>query len=261
MFQQLEILEYLHLFVFVAFFICLLLFEAMFPLRKKSWDTKTRWLQNWSFSLVNTALIRVLSFVTPLSAAIYVGEESWWLFNMFSLPFLFEILATIVILDFCIYLQHLSSHKLPWFWKLHQIHHSDESLDVSTALRFHSWEMLISMIYKVYLVMLFGFSPLWIIIFEIILVCSAIFNHANLKLPSAIEKYMSYIFVTPQFHQVHHSVKSKETDSNYWFFFSFWDRLCSTYNPHHFFVEKLGLNYTETDLGFLDLLLLKIRKK
>ena len=255
-----ELFQNIHLYSFVIFFLFILGLEFFFPLREKKWNMKKRWLQNWSLSILNTLVIRVLSFVTPVWFALYVENQWWGILNNVSLSFWIELIITIFILDFAIYLQHVASHKWDWFWKLHQIHHSDEALDVSTALRFHIGEISISLLYKVALVWIFGFSAMWIAIFEIILVCSAIFNHANLKLPKFLEKYMSYILVTPQFHQVHHSVIHTETDSNYWFFFSFWDRLCKTYTPHQFLVKKLGLNYAKEAIHLKDLLLLKIRK-
>lgn len=255
-----ELFQSIHLYSFMIFFILIFCLEYIFPLREKKGDTRKRWFQNWTLSIINTLVIRVLSFVTPVWFALYLESQSFWLFNMISIPFWIEFLITIFILDFAIYLQHLASHKWDWFWKLHQIHHSDEALDVSTALRFHVGEISISLLYKVLLVGIFWFSAISVATFEIILVCSAIFNHANLKLPKFLEKYMSYIFVTPQFHQVHHSVIHTETDSNYGFFFSFWDRLCKTYTPHQFFVKKIGLNYVKVWVSINELLLLKIRK-
>jgi sterol desaturase/sphingolipid hydroxylase (fatty acid hydroxylase superfamily) len=259
--ETLQSLQWVHLLIFLAFFLLMFVFEYYFPLREKKGETSRRWIHNWSLSLFNTSIVRFLSFVTPLSFALYV-EKSWWgILNIFELPFFLELCFTILVLDFCIYLQHVASHKWNWFWKFHQIHHSDVDLDVSTALRFHIWEIFISMLYKILLIWLFGFSVIWIVIFEIILVCSAIFNHANFKLPNNLEKYMSYMFVTPQFHQVHHSVIHTQTDSNYGFFFSFWDRLFHTYTEHHFFVKKLGLNYSKKKISFRELILLRIKKK
>lgn len=256
-----ELFQSIHFISFVIFFIFIFCLEYLFPLRENKYDFKKRWLHNWSLSFLNTLLFRVLNFATPVWFAVFLQQMQWGILSFFQIPFILEICLTVIILDFCIYLQHVASHKWSWFWRFHQIHHSDEHLDVSTALRFHVWEITISMVYKLLLVYIFWFSGVWLVVFEIILVCSAIFNHANLKLPNFLEKYMSYIFVTPKFHQVHHSVIHTQTDSNYGFFFSFWDRLFHTYTPHNFFVKKLGLDYVKKDLSFWQLFALNIKKK
>lgn len=132
-----ELFGYIHLFSFICFFALFAVLEYYFPLREKTADTKKRWFHNWTLSFINTVIIRFLVFVTPVSFAFFAAEKNIGIFNIFGLPVFLEILLALIVLDFCIYLQHVASHKLNWFWKLHQIHHSDENLDVTTALRFH----------------------------------------------------------------------------------------------------------------------------
>jgi sterol desaturase/sphingolipid hydroxylase (fatty acid hydroxylase superfamily) len=183
------------------------------------------------------------------------------LFNIIEITFVLEVIISVIILDFLIYVQHILAHRWIWFWKLHSIHHSDKTLDVSTAIRFHVLEISLSLIIKIVFVVLLWLNSISVLVFEIILVSSAMFNHSNLKLPNFLEKYLSYIFVTPKFHQVHHSVLKKETNSNYWFFLSIWDRLFGTYTPHNFKVKEIWLSENKEILNIKDLILLDINKK
>ncbi len=252
---------FIHLWFFLTFFVIFAVWEYFFPLREKTSNTRDRWFKNISLSFINTVIIRFLVFVTPLWFALIATENNIWLFNIVELSFFFEIILAVIILDLCIYLQHIASHKWSWFWKFHQIHHSDENLDVTTALRFHFWEMIISLIFKIFLIAVFWFSVVSILVFEILLVVSTMFNHSNIKLSTSLEKLFSRFLVTPTFHQVHHSVIHTQTDSNYWFFLSIWDRIFKTYTPHNFFVKKLWLKYVDKDVSLLRLLLLKVRRK
>jgi sterol desaturase/sphingolipid hydroxylase (fatty acid hydroxylase superfamily) len=188
-------------------------------------------------------------------------SDKWiWLFNIIEVNFVLEVILSVIILDFLIYIQHIFAHRIWWFWKLHSIHHSDKTLDVSTAIRFHFLEISLSLLIKIFFVVLLWLNSISVLIFEIILVTSAMFNHSNLKLPKIVDKYLSYIIVTPKFHQVHHSVIKKETNSNYWFFLSIWDRVLWTYTNHDFKVKKIWLYENKDDLNLKDLLLLDINK-
>lgn len=257
---MLEKLQLLHLIFFISFFTFFWILEYLFPLRKKIESIKKRWIHNWSLSITNSLVSRFLLYVTPISVWLYLEEKEIWLFNLINLNFIFEIIITVILLDFFIYLQHILSHKLKWIWELHKIHHSDTDLDVTTALRFHTLEIILSLFIKIFFVIIFWFNAIWIVIFEIILVSSAMFNHSNLKLPQKLDKYLSFLIVTPRFHQVHHSVIQKQTDSNYWFFLSIWDRLCKTYTFHDFEVKKIWLDNVKDDISFRDIILLNIKK-
>ena len=245
---------------FIWFLFLFLVLEYFFPLRKKIWSTKKRWFHNIGISVINTIVARFFFFITPISIWYLVLEKWIWFFNLFQTNYILEIIISVVILDFLIYVQHIYAHKLKWFWKLHSIHHSDETLDVTTALRFHTLEIILSLFIKIFFVILFWFDPIAIVIFEIILVSSAMFNHANIKLNSKLDKILSFIFVTPEFHQVHHSNINKQTDSNYWFFLSIWDRLFKTYTYHKFRVKEIWLKWIKDKLSFKDIILLRIKK-
>lgn len=214
-----------------------------------------------SFSIINTLFTRFLLFATPVSIALYLEEKKIWLFHFTELPFFFELIFSILLLDCIIYFQHRLFHKIPFLWKLHSIHHSDITLDVSSALRFHTIEIILSLCIKMLAVLIFGFSPIIVIIFEIILVVSAMFNHANIKLPTSLDHHLSKIIVTPDFHQVHHSTIHSQTNSNYWFFLSMWDKVFKSYTPHQFSVKKLWLSEARENLKFKDLFILDIEKK
>ncbi|MEE4188932.1 MAG: sterol desaturase family protein, partial [Roseobacter sp.] len=151
------------------------------------------------------------------------------LFNEIDLPFRLEVLAVVLILDFAIWLQHLITHKVPILWRLHRVHHADVDMDVTTAIRFHPVEIALSMLLKIGLVYALGPAAIAVVIFEIVLNGTAMFNHSNLALPQWLDRLVRQVFVTPDMHRVHHSVHREEHDSNYGFSLSLWDRLFGTY--------------------------------
>jgi len=223
----------LRLGAFLSAFVGFSILEAIFPRRKRLQSRFTRLWTNAGILVVATVLLRVLAIAAPLiaaaSAATYAERGSIGLFNLLDLPIIAEIALTVLLFDAAIWLQHLISHKVPIFWRLHQVHHTDRDLDASSALRFHPLEILISSAFKVALVFLIGPAAVAVIIFEIILNMSAIFNHANLTLPAWLDRNLKRVIVTPDMHRIHHSVHRHEHDSNYGFFLSIWDRAAHTY--------------------------------
>jgi len=173
--------------------------------------------------------VRSLGPLTAIAVAIWASTKGIGLFNLTHIPLWLEVTLAFILLDFAIYLQHVISHRVPVFWRFHKVHHTDRDLDASSAVRFHPIEILLSMIYKCGLVLLIGPAALAVLIFEIVLNASAIFNHTNLKLSLGLDKVLRVLIVTPDMHRVHHSVVEGETNSNYGFNFSVWDRLCRTY--------------------------------
>jgi sterol desaturase/sphingolipid hydroxylase (fatty acid hydroxylase superfamily) len=139
------------------------------------------------------------------------------------------IALTLLLLDLAIYVQHVLTHAVPALWRLHRVHHTDLDLDVTTGVRFHPFEILLSVLYKIALVVALGAHPLAVLIFEVLLNGSSLFNHANVRLPAMLERWLRLIWVTPEMHRVHHSVLRRETDSNYGSCLSLWDRLFGTY--------------------------------
>ncbi|WP_146346380.1 sterol desaturase family protein [Phaeobacter marinintestinus] len=218
--------------VFLGLFTLFAVAEAIRPRRARVAPRSSRWVTNWGISILSTLTLRAFAFVVPalaVGAALDARAEGWGLFNTLDWPVWVEMVAAILILDFAIWAQHLITHKVPVLWRLHRVHHADRDMDVTTAIRFHPVEIGLSMGLKIGLVYLLGPSALAVILFEIILNGTAMFNHANLRLPLAIDRIVRLVLVTPDMHRVHHSVHRHEHDSNYGFSLSIWDRLFRTY--------------------------------
>lgn len=218
--------------IFLGLFAILAALEALMPRRVRSQPRSTRWVTNWSVTIVNTITLRLLAFALPLlavGAALDADAQGWGMFNAISLPLWLEITCVVLILDFAIWLQHLITHKVPLLWRLHRVHHADVDMDVTTAIRFHPVEIALSMLLKIGLVYLLGPAAIAVVLFEIILNGTAMFNHSNLALPAWLDRPLRRVLVTPDMHRVHHSVHRDEHDSNYGFSLSIWDRLFGTY--------------------------------
>ncbi|WP_299548617.1 sterol desaturase family protein [uncultured Tateyamaria sp.] len=218
--------------VFLGLFALFAMTEAMIPRRPRTQARNTRWITNWGITIVNTVLLRLMSFGLPLlavGAAAHTEAEGWGLLNALDLPFWIEVVAAILILDFIIWAQHLVTHKVPLLWRLHRVHHADIDMDVTTAIRFHPIEIGLSMLIKIGVVYLLGPAAIAVVLFEIILNGTAMFNHANIRLPLWLDAIVRRLLVTPDMHRVHHSVHRHEHDSNYGFSLSIWDRMFGTY--------------------------------
>jgi sterol desaturase/sphingolipid hydroxylase (fatty acid hydroxylase superfamily) len=223
---------FIRLGVFLGLFAALALIEALVPRRERSQTRKARWVTNWGFTLINTLTLNAMAFALPLlavGAALDAQTQGWGLFNTISLPIWLEVILVILILDFAIWFQHLITHKIPLLWRLHQVHHADVDIDVSTAIRFHPIEIALSMLLKIGLVYLLGPAAFAVILFEVILNGTAMFNHANIRLPLTVDTVVRRIIVTPDMHRVHHSAHRHEHDSNYGFSLSIWDQIFGTY--------------------------------
>ena len=220
--------------VFLGLFALFAAAETLAPRRVRTQSRGTRWFTNWSITVANTILLRLMAFALPLlavGAAIDAQAQGWGLFNALVLPTWIEVVAAILILDFIIWAQHLITHKVPILWRLHRVHHADVDMDVTTAIRFHPVEIALSMLIKIGAVYLLGPAAIAVILFEIILNGTAMFNHANIRLPLWLDAIVRRVLVTPDMHRVHHSVHRHEHDSNYGFALSIWDRLFGTYIP------------------------------
>ncbi|NSX56023.1 sterol desaturase family protein [Parasulfitobacter algicola] len=226
---------FIRLGIFVGLFALIAMLEAILPRRKRRQTRTSRWFTNWSIVILDTLTLRLIAVILPLlaiGASIDAERLGWGLFNQISLPFALEIVLTILIFDFAIWAQHVVSHKIPILWRIHRVHHADRDMDVTTAIRFHPVEIAFSMLLKIGLVYLLGPAALAILIFEILLNGSAMFNHANLKLPLGLDRILRLFVVTPDMHRIHHSVTRDEHDSNYGFALSWWDRLFQTYSQN-----------------------------
>ncbi len=218
--------------IFICLFALFALAETLLPRKVRTQPRSSRWLTNWSMTVLNTLTLRLMAFVIPLlavGAALDAGRNDWGLLNWLNWPAWVEITATVLFLDFAIWAQHLITHKIPLLWRLHRVHHSDRDIDVTTAIRFHPIEIALSMLLKIGLVYLLGPAALGVVLFEIILNSTAMFNHSNLALPLGLDRVLRLVLVTPDMHRVHHSVHQHEHDSNYGFSLSIWDRIFRTY--------------------------------
>ncbi len=219
--------------VFAGVFVVMALIELLWPKRKLIASKRKRWLTNIGISAAGAVLLRLMAMlavpIAAIAAAFYVEEHHIGLLNQVSWPYWIKGVVALLVLDLAIWAQHLASHKIPVFWRLHQVHHADRDIDVTTAVRFHPVEIGLSMLWKIVVVMVLGASPLAVFLFEVILNACAMFNHANIALPHAFDGVLRLVVVTPDMHRVHHSVLWREHDSNYGFNLSLWDRLFRTY--------------------------------
>lgn len=208
--------------------------ERLAPRRPLVQPRSRRWFTNLALVVIDTLTVRALALAMPIlavAAAVDAERLGLGLFNQTALPGWVELLLAVLIFDFAIWLQHLITHKVPLFWRFHRVHHADRDFDVTTALRFHPVEIAASAMLKVGLVYLIGPSALAVIVFEVLLNATAMFNHANLALPLGLDRVVRLVLVTPDMHRVHHSVHRAEHDSNYGFSLSVWDRIFRTYVP------------------------------
>ncbi len=216
---------------FIGVLSAMLVWEWLSPKRSDP-GTKTRWRrrgQHIALTAVNTLILRLLPGVAAVKAAMLAQEQQWGLLNTLGWRGMGAGLFTLLLLDLAIYLQHRAFHAVPVLWRLHRLHHSDADFDTTTALRFHPIEIVLSMLIKFAVVLALG-APVWVVIvFEVLLNASALFNHGNVRLSTQIDRWLRLAVVTPDMHRVHHSVLPQETDSNFGFNFPWWDRLLGTY--------------------------------
>lgn len=218
--------------VFLGLFAAFAMLERLFPRHPRVQPVRDRWITNWAILILDAGALRLLALLLPLlavGAAVDAERMDWGLFNQTGWPFRLEAVLAVLILDFAIWLQHLITHRVPLFWRFHRVHHADRDMDVTTAIRFHPVEIAASMLFKVGLVYLFGPAALAVLLFEVLLNGTALFNHANLRLPPRLESALRLVLVTPDMHRVHHSVLRQEHDRNFGFALSIWDRMFGTF--------------------------------
>ncbi|MEO1207099.1 MAG: sterol desaturase family protein [Pseudomonadota bacterium] len=219
--------------IFASVLVLMASLEFIVPRRTLTAPKIKRWATNFLIVGIDTAFVRAMgALAIPLAAvatAIWAEGAGWGLFNLTGWPLWLEVILAIIILDFAIWLQHVASHKIPALWRLHQMHHADIDIDVSTAIRFHPFEIALSMIWKIVCVLALGPAALAVVLFEVLLNASAMFNHANIKLPIWLDSALRRVIVTPDMHRIHHSVVRREHDTNYGFALSIWDRWLGTY--------------------------------
>lgn len=221
--------DQIRLSIFLGVLVVMLILESLIP-RHPTVDSKPRRLAiNFSLTGFNVLLVRWVLGAAAVGMAHFAGQQGWGLLNYLDWPVAVEMAVGLVFLDLMIYIQHVVLHMIPLFWRFHKVHHSDLDLDVSSGFRFHPVEILGSMVYKLGLVAALGPSVMTVVVFEAVLNGMAQFTHSNIRLPLGLDRALRWLFVTPDMHRIHHSVEVSETNSNYGFNLSIWDRLLGTY--------------------------------
>jgi len=216
---------------FFGILVIMFLWELIAPRRSLITSKVTRWFSNLGLVLIDSIVVRLVFPTALVGVSLLVQQRMWGLFNQFELPALLKIVFSVLILDLVIYLQHIMFHVVPLFWRLHMIHHTDMDIDVTTGVRFHPIEILLSMGIKMIVVVLIGPPPIAVVIFEILLNGTSMFNHGNVRYSQNIDSILRLLVVTPEMHRVHHSTIRWESNSNLGFNFPWWDRLFGTYRP------------------------------
>ena len=214
---------------FLGVFALMALLEVMAPRRTLTQSKASRWLNNIGLVVFNTSLLRVVFPVAAVGVAEYAQLSQWGLFNQVEVHPAVALVVSVIVLDMAIYLQHVMFHAVPLLWRLHRVHHADLDFDVTTGARFHPVEILLSMLIKFAVIVLLGPPLAAVVIFEVLLNAMAMFNHSNVRLPLALDGILRRVIVTPDMHRVHHSHLADETNSNFGFNLSVWDRLFGTY--------------------------------
>jgi len=230
---MLEMIEQNESMLRLGFFVGMLLimgvWEWVMPFRNTTFPKAYRWLNNLALVVLNTVLLRMLFPAAAVGMAIFADQQGWGVLSVIEVPLWLSVLMSIVVLDFMIWLQHVTVHAIPVLWRLHRVHHADRDYDVTTGLRFHPLEIVLSMMIKFIVIVALGPPVVAVILFEIILNAMAMFNHGNVRLPSSLDTILRVLLVTPDMHRIHHSVQDHETNSNFGFNLSIWDRLFGTY--------------------------------
>jgi len=219
---------------FFGILVIMALWEIYLPRRPLSTSKLTRWIGNLGLVLIDSIAVRLVFSITLAGFAILVQQRGWGVLNQLDLSYWPKVLISVLALDFTIYLQHAMFHAIPLLWRLHMVHHSDMDFDVTTGVRFHPIEIILSMGIKILAVVLIGPPPLAVLIFEVLLNGTSMFNHGNVRYSKNIDSILRLLVVTPEMHRVHHSTIRWETNCNFGFNFPWWDRVFGTYRPQPF---------------------------
>jgi len=205
------------------------LWEFAAPRRRLTVPKLLRWANNLALIMLNSVLLRALFPAAAVGVAAFAARQGWGLLNYFAVPLWMALPVSVMLLDFVIYLQHVMFHAVPLLWRLHRVHHTDLDIDVTTGTRFHPIEIILSMLIKAAVILVLGPPAVGVVIFEVLLNATSMFNHGNVRMPPALDRVLRLILVTPDMHRVHHSIEEDETNSNFAFNLSVWDRLFGTY--------------------------------
>ena len=214
---------------FFGVFAVMAAWELAAPRRRLTVSRALRWTSNLGLVFLNSLVLRLLFPAAAVGVAALAVKRGWGLFNLVEVPFAVAVLLSVVAMDFVIWLQHVVFHAIPVLWRLHRVHHADLDYDVTTGARFHTIEIILSMLIKFAAIVLLGPPVVAVVIFEVLLNATAMFNHGNVKLPARLDRVLRWVLVTPDMHRVHHSVEDDEANSNFGFSLTWWDRLFGTY--------------------------------
>ena len=216
---------------FLSILVLMAVWEGLAPRRVDPNNRLLRWPSNLGIVVLNSLLIRVLFPAGVVGLAYVEGQHGWGLFNMMSLPSVVTIIISVIVLDLTLYLQHVLFHAIPLLWRVHRMHHSDLFFDVTTGVRFHPFEILLSLGFKFIVVVALGPPAMAVLVFEVLLNATSMFNHGNVWIREDLDRFLRWLVVTPDMHRVHHSASVPETNSNFGFNLSWWDRVFGTYCP------------------------------
>jgi sterol desaturase/sphingolipid hydroxylase (fatty acid hydroxylase superfamily) len=219
------------------------LWEALAPRRPAPLGRWARWPSNLGIVALNTVVVRLLLPTTAIALALVGEREGWGLLHQLGLPGWLALTLAVIALDLVVYLQHVMVHAVPLLWRLHRVHHADLHFDVTTGARFHPIEIVLSMLIKFAAILVVGPAPEAVVVFEVLLNATAMFNHGNVSLPAAVDRWLRWVVVTPDMHRVHHSIEDDETNSNFGFNLPWWDRLFGTYR------EQPRVGHTAMTIG------------
>jgi len=220
---------FVRLIFFCGIFAFMAVWEMIAPRRSLSNPRGTRWFNNLTLTFLNSLIVRLFIPITAIEFALYCREHNWGIFNVSGIPEWEAGILSIVVLDLTIYAQHFFFHRIPLFWRFHRMHHTDLDIDVTSGARFHPVEIIISMGIKMVIIVILG-APAWsVLLFEVLLNATSMFNHSNVFMNYRIDKFLRIFLVTPDMHRVHHSVIIQETNSNFGFNFPCWDHFFGTY--------------------------------
>ena len=214
---------------FLGIFLLMAIWELIAPRRVLTVSKVVRWTNNLALVFLNSFILRLLFPAAAVGMAVFTNEQGWGLLNYYDVSAMIAAIVSVVVMDFIIYLQHVMVHAIPLLWRLHRVHHADPDYDVTTGTRFHPIEIILSMLIKFATIILLGPPVVAVVIFEVILNATAMFNHSNVRLNPVLDKWLRLLLVTPDMHRVHHSVEDDETNSNFGFSLPWWDRLLGTY--------------------------------
>ena len=248
--EALQSEAFIRIAVFLAIFVSMAVFELWSPRLERPEMRgalkSRRWFTNLSIVILSSALLRVVFPAAAVGAALWAESNGYGLLRLVGMGGVLAGVLAFVLLDFAVWVEHIASHKIPLLWRIHRMHHADTGFDVTTALRFHPLEILLSMLWKAAIVVALGAPVLAVLLFEIVLNGTSMFNHSNIRIGDRIDRVLRRIIVTPDMHRVHHSTDPAETDSNYGFNFAVWDRLLSTYT------RAPALGHEQMNIGLND---------